>query len=239
MKQLPPKEEKCQEHELELMFFCETCDQLVCLYCTTKEHRLHDHDTVKKMATKYRKELDKTMELVEKMTEGMSVAHKKVSNIGDKIEVQADDIDKEIDKYYEELHRRLHQQREELKKELHEASRQKKKEVTLQLEQMEHTQAQLESIKELNGAMKNGSDQEVSSMKKQVIDVNRICDSYNKLDTQLVQSATMEFVPVEEYKKSMPRFGRLSHNPVYSPNYNTRLNSNSPPCNKASWFRLW
>ena len=93
---------------------------------------------------------------------------------------------------------------------------------TLQLEQMEHAQAQLEhaqaqleSIKELKGAMKNGSDQEALLMKKQVVgDVKRISDSYNKLGTQSVQSATMEFVPVEEYKKSMPKFGNLIHDSV-------------------------
>ena len=205
----------CPKHELELNFYCETCDQLVCHYCIMKDHLKHDHDTVKEMATKHRKELDKIMEPVEKMTEELSVARKKVSNTRDKIGAQTDDIDKEIDRYYEELHRRLQQQRDELKKELHEACRQKKKEVTLQLEQMEHTQAELESIKELNGAMKNGSDQEALLMKKQVVDdVKRISDSYNKLDTQPVQSATMEFVPVEEYKNSMPQFGHLSHGDV-------------------------
>ena len=205
----------CQEHELELNFYCETCDQLVCHYCIMKDHLKHDHDTVKKMAIKHRKELDKIMEPVEKMIEEFSVARKKVSNTRDKIGAQADDIDKEIDRYYEELHRRLQQQRDDLKKELHEACRQKKKEVTLQLEHMEHTQAELESMKELNGAMKNGSDQEALLMKKQVVDdVKRISDSYNKLDTQPVQSATMEFVPVEEYKKSMPQFGHLSYDDV-------------------------
>ena len=201
----------CQEHELELNFYCETCDQLVCQYCIMKDHFKHDHDTLKKMATKHRKELDKIMESVEKMIEGLSVARKEVSNTRDKIGTQADDIDKEIDRYYEELQRQLQQQRDKLKKELHEASRQKKKEVTLQLEQMEHTQAQLERIKEVNDAMKNGSDQEAMLMKKQVADdVKRISDNYNKLGTQPVQSATMEFVPVEEYKKSMPQFGHLS-----------------------------
>ena len=56
-------------------------------------------------------------------------------------------------------------------------------------------------------------------MKKQVVDdVKRISDSYNKLDTQPVQSATMEFVPVEEYKKLMPPFGHLSHDHVCTQN---------------------
>ena len=205
----------CQEHELELNFYCETCDQLVCHYCIMKDHLKHDHDTVKKMATKHRKQLDKIIEPVEEMIEGLSVARKKVSNMRDKIGAQADDIDKEIDRYYEELHRRLQQQRDELKKELHEACRQKKKEVTLQLEEMEHTQAQLQSIKELNGAMKNGSDQEALLIKKQVVDdVKRISDSYNKLNAQPLQSAATEFVPMEEYKKSIPQFGYLFHGDV-------------------------
>ena len=53
-------------------------------------------------------------------------------------------------------------------------------------------------------------------MKKQLVDdVKRISDSYNKLDTQPVQSATMEFIPVEEYKKSMPQFGHLSYDEVF------------------------
>ena len=156
----------CQEHELELNFYCETCDQLVCHYCIMKDHLKRDHDTVKKMATKHRKQLDKIMEPVEKMIEGLSIARKKVSNMRDKIGAQADDIDKEIDRYYEELHRRLQKQRDELKKELHEACRHKKKEFTPQLEAMEYTQAKLQSIKELNGTMKNGSDQEALLMKK-------------------------------------------------------------------------
>ena len=53
------------------------------------------------------------------------------------------------------------------------------------------------------------SDQEALLMKKQVVDdVKRISDSYDKLDTQ---PATMEFVPVKEYKNSMPQFDHLSH----------------------------
>ena len=202
----------CQEHGVELNFYCKTCDQLVCQCCVMKDHLKHDLDTVKKMAIKHRKELDKIMEPVEKMIEGLSVACKKVSNMRDKIGVQADDIDKEIDRYYDELHRQLQQQRDELKKELHDASRQKKKEVTLQLEQMEHTQAQLKSIKKLNSEIQDGSDQEALLMKKQVVDnVKRISDTYSKLDTQPIQSATMEFVPVEKYKYIMPQVGYLSH----------------------------
>ena len=94
----------CQEHELGLNFYCETCDQLVCQYCIMKDHLKHDHDTVKKMAAKHRKELDKIMEPIEKMIEGLPVTCKKVSDMMDKIGSQEININREIDTYYKGLH---------------------------------------------------------------------------------------------------------------------------------------
>ena len=162
------------------------------------------------------------MEPVAKMIKGLSIACKEVNDMRYEIGAQAEDLDKEIDRYYEELQRRLQQQRDELKKELHEACRQKKKEVTLQLEQMEHTQTELQGIKERYDIMKNGSDQEAPSMKKQVVDdVKRISDSYHKLNMHPVEFATIKFVPVEEYKSSMPWFGRLSYDDVCPVNCET------------------
>ena len=69
-----PKPMLCEEHDMELNFYCETCEQLVCHHCTTTEHRLedgHKHNTVKKMANKQRAELNKMMEPVEKMIDGL------------------------------------------------------------------------------------------------------------------------------------------------------------------------
>ena len=200
----------CQEHELELNFYCETCGQLVCQYCIMKDHLHHNHDTVKKMAAKHRRMLEKIVEPLKKMSEELSLAHKKVSYMRDKNGAQADDVDKEIDKYYDTLLKRLLQQRDQLKKELFEVFRQQKKQFVVKLERMEHTQAQLESINELNNALQNGSDQEILLIEKQVIDgVKRISDSYSRLDPHLVQLAAMEFIPVEKYKKTMPQFGNL------------------------------
>ena len=213
------KHAMCQKHELELNFYCETCNQLICHYCVVKKHTKHQHGSAKEMADKHRTELDKIVEPVDKMIAGLSVACKNVIGVKDKIVEQADCIDKEIDRHYEELHQRIQQQRDELKKELHEVSTQKKEGVTLQLEQMEHAQAQLESIKELSSAIKNGSDQEALLMKKQVADyVKRVSDNFSKLDSEPAQLVNMEFIPTEEYKKSVPQFGQLFHDGACPPN---------------------
>ena len=205
-----PKPMLCEEHDLELNFYCETCERLVCHYCTTMDHRLedgHKHNTARKMASKQRAELDKIMEPVEKMIDGLAKAHKKVSSTRDRIGSQATEVEQQIDVYYEQLQQRLQQQREDLKKELREVSTQKKKSVSLQLEQMEYTQAQLESVKELSEAVKSGSDQEALFVKKQVAeDVKRLTSDYNKLDTAPVELANVVFLEIE---RSLPQFSMI------------------------------
>ena len=208
----------CQDHDLELNFFCETCDQLVCNYCTTNEHGGHVHNSVKKMANKHRKELEKIIEPVEKMIDDLSKLRKKVAATGEEIGAQATEVDQQIDLYYEKLHEQLQQQREELKRKLQEMSTQKKKAISLQLEQMEYTQAQLESVKELNDVVTNGSDQEALFAKKQVSnDVKRLTEHYKKLDTNPVEMATIEFIPVKEYR-SFPQFSQIYDDPAVPDN---------------------
>ena len=200
----------CQEHDMELNFYCGTCERLVCHYCTTTDHNGHEHNTVKKMANKNRAELDDIIKPVEEMIGELSKAHQKVTTTREKVEIRATEVDQQIDDYYDQLKRRLQQQREELKKELHEVSSQKKKALSLQLERMEHTQGQLESMKELNNAIKSGSDQEALFMKKQVTeDVKRMTDGYKQLKTEPVELATMQFIPVEEYQKWFPQFANV------------------------------
>ena len=152
------------------------------------------HNSVKKMANKHRKELEEIMEPVEKMIVDLSALHDKVAATGEDIESRTTEVDQQIDSYYEELHQRLQQQREEQKRKLQAISAQKKKAISLQLEQLEYIQAQLESVKELNNTVTNRSDRDTLFATK------RLTESYRRLGTSPVELATIEFVPVKEYK---------------------------------------
>ncbi|XP_065885314.1 tripartite motif-containing protein 2-like [Dysidea avara] len=200
----------CADHDLEMNFFCETCDQLVCHYCTTNEHNGHVHNSVKKMANKHRKEMEKMAEPVEEMINKLCTSRQKVVDAGKKITSQATEVDQQIHLYYDELHRQLLQQREALKNKLRELSTKKKKAISLQLEQMDFIEARLLSVKELNDAVKNGSDQEALFMKKQVgDDVKRLTASYGKMETEPVELSIVEFIPTKKYQESFPLFGQF------------------------------
>ena len=80
-----------------------------------------------------------------------------------------------------------------MKQQAHDAVSQKEKALTVQLEEVEYAQAEVLSMKELKDAIEKSSDQEALSAKKQMIDcMQQITDKFNKLNTDPLQSATME-----------------------------------------------
>ena len=207
--QLPAKVKipPCKDHNYELNHYCETCDKLVCLYCTVKEHNGHNHDTVNNMATKHRNEMNKVTIPVDGMIRGFSEAHDNIDEMMKKVRQQHYEVDKKIDQHYNELVKKMMMQKEQLKQQAHDVVSQKKKALRVQQEEVEYAQAEVLSMKELKDVIEKYSDQEALSAKKQVIDhMRQITDKFNKLNTDPLQSATMEFVPS---KGSFPQFGHL------------------------------
>ena len=136
---------------------------------------------------------------VGKMIDGVAKMQEKFSYTGTEIESQTTIVNKQINIYYEQLEQQLQQQREDLKKELHKVLTQKTKAVSLQIEQMEHTQAEIASAEELSKAVKTGLDQEALFMKKQIAEnVKRLASDYSKFEP--VESADVEFVSMRKYE---------------------------------------
>ena len=197
----------CKEHDEQLKYYCETCDELVCMYCTVKKHNGHHHDSVKQMATKHRNQLKKVTDPVEGMIKNLSEAHDNIEKMKKKIKRRGEDVDKKIDRYYDELLQKLMKQKDEVKQLAHDAVSQKEKTMITQLEEVASMQARLMSMKELTDALEQSSDQEALSAKREVTDrVQQLTNAYKKVNIQPVESAAMDFVPTKE---PFPVFGHL------------------------------
>jgi len=226
------KRAQCQDHEMDLLFFCETCDQLVCHYCTTNEHAGHKHGSVKKMAKQHLDKMDEIVKPVGNMINKLNASEEEITSTSKKIESQAAEVKKEIDIYFDELEQKLKNQREDLKKELHEVSTQKKTAVLLQQQQLQLVRTKLEHVKKLNEVVKSESDhQEALYMKKQVTkDVKRLEEDYKNLKTEPVELANMIFS--KEHEQSFPFFGNLSYGD--SSSFNTAIAYNVPAYGQVS-----
>ena len=153
-----PKAMMCKEHDIEFLFYCETCDQLVCMYCTVKDHNGHNHDAVKKVVSKHRQELKKVTAPVEEMIIDLSTTHDNIEKMGKKIKQQGNEVNKKIDQHYNTVIQKLMQQKEQLKQQADDTVSQKVKAITTQLGEVEYAQAEMLSMKELNVAMEKSSD---------------------------------------------------------------------------------
>ena len=192
----------CKEHDEQLKYYCETCDELVCMYCTVKKHNGHHHDSVKQMATKHRNELKKITDPVGGMINNLSETHDNIERMKKKIRKRGEEVDKKIDQYYDRLLQKLMKQKDKVKQQTYDAVSQKEKTMTTQLEEVASMQAELMSMKELTDALEQSSDQEALSAKKQVSDhVQQLTNKYKKLNIQPVESSAMDFCA---YQRTFP-----------------------------------
>ena len=197
----------CEEHNEQLKYYCETCDELVCMHCTVTNHNGHNHGSVKQMATKHRNELKKITDPVEGMIKNLSEAHDNIEKMMKKTRRRGKEVDKKIDRYYDELLQKLMKQKDEVKQQAHDAVSQKEKAMITQLEEVASMQAKLMSMKELTDTLEQSSDQEALSAKREVTDrVQQLTNAYKKVNIQPVESAAMDFVPTKE---PFPVFGHL------------------------------
>ena len=202
-----PKVMTCKEHDSELSYYCETCHQLVCVHCAVKYHNGHDHDNVKNVVGKHRQELKRVTAPIERMIRDLSDAHDKFDKMESMIRQQGDEVNMKIDQHYNNVIQKLVEQKELLKHQVDDTVSQKVKAVTLQLGEVECLQAEVFSIKELNDTIEKSSDQEVLSVKKQMMDRMQLTtDKYKKVNLVPAHQAPIEYVLTE---KLLPQFGLL------------------------------
>ena len=205
--QSKPKAMMCREHDIELLFYCETCDQLVCMYCIVKDHNGHNHDTVKKVVGKHRQVIKETTAPVEEMIRGLNNTHDNIEKVRTTILQQGNEVKKKIDQHYDRVIQKLTDEKEQLKQQVTDTVSQKEKAVTTQLSEVEYVRAEVLRMKKLKDDVEKSFDQEVLSVKKQVINhMQQITDKYKNVNIPPVQQATMEFVPTKE---DLPQFGLL------------------------------
>ena len=192
----------CPEHQKnELDYYCKTCDKIVCLYCTVRDHVGHTHDIVEKTASEHRNMLVKMIAPVEEMSKNLSKAEANIVSTQEKIKEQASEIDQEIDKCYVEQLQELNKHHKQLKKQLRDAVSQKEKALKEQLNDVTSLQDELTGIKELREGLEKTSDHKVFSTKKQDVEIRmqKVSEQYNSLNTQPVEYDNFEFIPAKSY----------------------------------------
>ena len=193
----------CQEHDLELEYYCETCEKLVCVQCTG-EHKDHQYDVVKKFSDRYENKLSKITASIEVMFEDLSKVHDSIENVRTMIRQQGDEVSEEIDLYYDEVFQKLLKQKEKAKCQVHETVLQKEMELKRQLEEVIYTQEDIINVKRIRDSLQVSSNQEVLSAKNELICLfEKLKEDLDKIGTGPIESANVKVTPVGD---PLPQF---------------------------------
>ena len=203
----------CKKHDIELKFYCETCKELVCLYCTTKDHSTHSHDAVKEVAAKHREQLKKTTAPLKDMITKLSHAHNNISGTKKKMLEEHKAVDKEIDEYFDKILQRItndvNKQRQQLKQDLQNMVTTKVNMLSSQLEKVEDVQVKVKNVDKLAREVEESSNDEMLSGEQQIVHhVSEVTDTFSQLKTDPLVSNSPYFTP--SYSDIFPEFGSIA-----------------------------
>ena len=153
---------KCQQHDLELENYCETCKKLVCIQCT-REHEGHKCDSVRKFANKYQSKLEDITASIQVKRKDVSKLYNSIMQQIALIRQQGDEYNKEIDSYYNEVSNKLLVKQEVLNTVI-----QKENSLVEQLKEVKCIQEDISDILKIGDAI-GDSDEEILSGGNQLI----------------------------------------------------------------------
>jgi len=198
----------CQEHDLNLDYYCKMCSVLVCKDCIKKDHSNHDYETVDKAINEYRQEFKKTSISMKDMLFDISDTYKSIEMSRNDIREQGKEMSMKIDEHYDELIQKLIEQKEQLKQQVQDSVSKKENIMTKQLHEVEIMQQKLLGIQDLKDAMDKGSDQEMLSAKKPFTNgVQQLTEKFKEIKKTTVHSTKIDFVPT---KVTLPQFGEIA-----------------------------
>ena len=219
VKQLvPPKKVvlHCHQHQSkELNLYCETCEELICLHCTVKKHKVHQYVLVVDTFETHKAEMTAAVEPLENHVSIASKALEQLRARLQELDDQGDDIKADIQQQIERFHERFHELIEARKVELFNKVDQhvemKKKNVVAQQDEVETVLTQrvscLSFVKESLGTAHQG---EVLRVKKTVMKQAKEMTHNFKPDTlSPCDLANIKFFASSELELACQEFGEV------------------------------
>ena len=164
----------CTRHPTEpIKIYCETCDELICRDCTVKTHRNHNYDLIPDAFPKHRDTILACLQPVKTELASVVKTISKLKARSGRLDGQGVEAKGKVDAEIDQLLAILEAHRRDLHSEIDGKVHQGKKELVVQIDQHELRQAQLSSCVEfVEGSLQSGTQQEVLSMKRQVVAAN-------------------------------------------------------------------
>ena len=173
--------ENCTEHERPLDFYCETCDEFICLNCSKESHQQHQYDSASKGFEKNKREIKSCLEPVKvQMREITDKAIPLYDVVGKMIQDQSENLKEDIVQAVQRIANELERRKENLLEQVDRATLQKTRLNLLKRDEVNKVLAELNSCNEfVEEKLNSQSPYQLHAVKKSL--VQRIADTRSKV----------------------------------------------------------
>ena len=191
LKELPTME--CSSHGKPLEVYCDTCDKLVCHFCTVKHHRDHECDTITDTFPRHQQQiLDSLQQVKEKLAVITTAVQDLERKEGFLEQVKA--MRREIEVTVQHLIQLLQESEKQLMKELDQVTDAYVQKISARKKEADLTIAQLRSCKDFaEEELRIGSQQEIVVMKGQMVERMKIVCSNVEDHLRPVEETSVRF----------------------------------------------
>ena len=205
----------CFDHGEELKLYCETCGDLICFHCIMKgsKHHSHDYELFDKAFERYKVEISSSLEPMENQLKVVNKALARLDARCAELSDQRAVIEADIHNTIRRLHEELEVRKTFLINQLHQITQGKLKGLGVQRDQIETTQAQLNSCLEfMRESLRKGKERgEVLLMKKRILkQVNELTTSFQLDLLKPNTEADIVFSVSAEVSTKCQNYGKVS-----------------------------
>ena len=202
----------CSKHPgKELDLFCETDQELICRDCIVKTHRDHQYDLVSVAFPKHRDAVASHLEPVRQQLNAIDRAIRDLGTARYHITEQRTAIEADIQRKVRQLHEAIEVGKAELIGHLDQMTQQKLKTLSIQRDELELVQIQLNScLQFVSDSLKTGSKGEILAMEKPVVQqVKEMCAEFDTSKLAPQEQADMALTASSELLPACQQFGQV------------------------------
>ena len=161
----------CSDHGKPLEFFCETCDTVICVKCSVRNHKHHEYNLITDSYAKHCQKLRECLSPVEGKKEALKKVLSALAEREGEIREKGKGVLEEIHEMVEEMMNVLRQSERKLTEQAKRVTDAKLKVLSKQIKSAEKSLSLLEDVEDyVEQSLKTGSPQEVLRSKKQMME---------------------------------------------------------------------
>ena len=166
-----PQEATCSDHGKPLELFCETCDTVICVNCSYRNHKHHKCELVTDSYTKHCEKLRECLSPVKGKKEALKKVLSALAEREGEIRERGEGVLEEIHEMVEEMMNVLRESERKLTEQAKRVTDDKLKVLSEQMKSAEMSLSVLEDVKnDVEQSLKTGSPQQVLRSKKQMME---------------------------------------------------------------------